>query len=340
MKFTILDKIVLFLALLQVTVTVAQRDIYDPRGIFCGKVSCYDVLNVTRKAPAREIKRAYRKLSVQNHPDKNNAKNATKIFNRIAKAYEVLDGNESRPLFDYYLDHPRDYFKVSGHHYLRNLPKSDVRLILLVVALLLSGFFWVMQNQKYENAVKSVKAQMANSIKGGNQAKQISDLQRHAEDLYNEHIKAAIAGGDKKAGKMLKMLKDPVYLTFVDEVLSGLKIEGGCRKPELNDLFIVQAAMFPLYVYNYVVTYHRRYISDKPLADDEKRVMASESLGPGTWENQTPSEQAKLIQMEIWKSSVRAKWIEDQGELEEGEEKLSKRAQKQQKKYASKNKDE
>jgi curved DNA-binding protein CbpA len=147
-------------------------------------------LNVTRKAPAREIKRAYRRLSVQNHPDKNKAANATKIFNRIAKAYEVLDGNESRPLFDYYLDHPRDYFKVSGHHYFRNLPKSDVRLILLVVALLLSGFFWVMQNQKYENAVKSVKAQMANSIKGGNQAKQISDLQKHAEDLYNAHIKA------------------------------------------------------------------------------------------------------------------------------------------------------
>jgi hypothetical protein len=31
-------------------------------------------------------------------------------------------------------------------------------------------------------------------------------------------IYTAIAGGDKKAGKMLKMLKDPVYLQFVDEV--------------------------------------------------------------------------------------------------------------------------
>ena len=29
------------------------------------------------------------------------------MYRRITKAYEVLSGNESKPLFDYYLDHPR-----------------------------------------------------------------------------------------------------------------------------------------------------------------------------------------------------------------------------------------
>jgi DnaJ-class molecular chaperone len=41
------------------------------------------------------------------HPDKNKAENATQVFRTISKAYEVLSGNESKPLFDYYLDHPR-----------------------------------------------------------------------------------------------------------------------------------------------------------------------------------------------------------------------------------------
>ena len=47
-------------------------------------------------------------------------------FRIITKAYKVLTGNESKALFDYYLDHPRDYFKVSGHHYIRAVPKSNV----------------------------------------------------------------------------------------------------------------------------------------------------------------------------------------------------------------------
>ena len=149
MKVPMIGQFSLLLVLVQLLVTVAQREIYDPRYIFCGKVSCYDVLNITRKAPLREIKRAYRRLSLENHPDKNKADNASKIFKRIAKAYEVLNGNESRPLFDYYLDHPRDYFKVSGHHYFRNLPKSDVRLVLFLVACLLSWFFYFMQTQRY-----------------------------------------------------------------------------------------------------------------------------------------------------------------------------------------------
>ena len=191
MQIPMFNKFALLLVFVQLLVSIAQKEIYDPRGIFCGKVSCYDVLNITRKSPPREIKRAYRRLSLENHPDKNKADNATKIFKRIAKAYEVLNGNESRPLFDYYLDHPRDYFKVSGHHYFRNLPKSDVRLVILLVACLLSGFFYFMQNQRYEAAIKKIKNAMANTSKGTKgSSKQIVDLQNKAAALYEEHIQS------------------------------------------------------------------------------------------------------------------------------------------------------
>ena len=49
---------------------------------------------------------SYRQLSLTEHPDKNKAENATATFQKITKAFEVLTGNESRKLFDYYLDHP------------------------------------------------------------------------------------------------------------------------------------------------------------------------------------------------------------------------------------------
>ena len=50
---------------------------------------------------------AYRKLSLNLHPDKNKESNATEVFRSVSKAFEVLTGNESRPLFDYYLKHPK-----------------------------------------------------------------------------------------------------------------------------------------------------------------------------------------------------------------------------------------
>jgi hypothetical protein len=50
-------------------------------------------------------------------------------------------------------------------------------------------------------------------------------------------------------------------------LVKSIKIEGGCRKPEMNDLFIVQAVMFPMKAYTWLQTYHRRYISTEVRSD-------------------------------------------------------------------------
>ena len=57
----------------------------------------YDVLGVTEKATAEEIKRAYRKLASQHHPDKggDNAK-----FQEIQRAYDTLSDNGKRQEYD------------------------------------------------------------------------------------------------------------------------------------------------------------------------------------------------------------------------------------------------
>lgn len=85
-----------------------KKDIDDPFNIFCGSIDCYDILNLTRAdATAKDIKKAYRKLSLQYHPDKNKDSDAEEIFIQIAKAAEVLSDVEQKELYDYYLDHPR-----------------------------------------------------------------------------------------------------------------------------------------------------------------------------------------------------------------------------------------
>ena len=61
----------------------------------------YDVLGVSKNASEGEIKKAYRKLAIKFHPDKNPGdKNAEEKFKEAAEAYEVLSNPEKKQRYD------------------------------------------------------------------------------------------------------------------------------------------------------------------------------------------------------------------------------------------------
>ena len=252
----VLDNMIAFCVLLILAMAFAAVPIYDPMFVFCGSGnSCYDILEIRRNATIKQIRRAYRRLSLEYHPDKSKHANATEAFRLISKAYEVLDGNETRKNFDYYLDHPRDYFKVSGHHYMRQLPKSDVRLVLLLVACIISAIMHVMQEQKHNNFLKHLKLTIADCANAKSNL-QTQALFEKAVELYEKKSKADVnsswaTSSDTKKKTPKKMVQDPMFQECVDEVVSSLKIEGGYRKPDYNDLFIVRLVYFPLHFYQW-----------------------------------------------------------------------------------------
>jgi molecular chaperone DnaJ len=60
----------------------------------------YDVLGVPRDADEQEIKRAYRKLAMECHPDRNDSPDAEERFRQVTEAYEILRDPEQRARYD------------------------------------------------------------------------------------------------------------------------------------------------------------------------------------------------------------------------------------------------
>lgn len=64
----------------------------------------YEILGISPNASSQEIKKAYRRLAVKYHPDKNrdNSKQAEEKFKEVSEAYKILSDVEKRKVYDEY----------------------------------------------------------------------------------------------------------------------------------------------------------------------------------------------------------------------------------------------
>ncbi|KAG7493920.1 dnaJ-like subfamily C member 16-like [Solea senegalensis] len=104
----------IFLLMLSLQAVYSGSD-YDP----------YKILGVSRGAGQAEIKRAYKNLAREWHPDKNKDPKAEDMFIKISKSYEILSNEERRSNFDRYgqMDENQP-FGQSQHHGFRSFHNS------------------------------------------------------------------------------------------------------------------------------------------------------------------------------------------------------------------------
>ena len=60
----------------------------------------YEILGVSKEASEQELKKAYRSLSLKNHPDRSSDPDAQSKFQEISNAYEILSDPQTRSTYD------------------------------------------------------------------------------------------------------------------------------------------------------------------------------------------------------------------------------------------------
>ncbi|XP_012530456.2 dnaJ homolog subfamily C member 1 [Monomorium pharaonis] len=95
----------------------------------------YDVLGVTQSANASEIKKAFRRLSLQLHPDKNPAEDAELQFRKLVAVYDILKDPGKRQKYDNVLVNGLPNWRSAVYYYrhVRKMGLLELGIILFII---------------------------------------------------------------------------------------------------------------------------------------------------------------------------------------------------------------
>ena len=266
---------------------------------FCEYDNCYELLGVDPKAGPIPIKRAYRKLAAEYHPDKcasGDIQRCREIFPKYANAYEVLSSSEMRKNYDYVLAHPYEfpgfYLKYSKPTY---APKTDLRFVFVVTIIAAAAVQHFLKKSQYEMELSRVK--------------------KDPRFRYNERLKEIIArealaksaSPKKGAGGgfrgQAKESKAPLpkgeelekAKKRAEEILESELAEELPPPPSASDNVAISLFKLPL-----TFTYGLLWVASGGMREPGYRTRRALGLSTSEWAEIDDEEQKELIGKELW----------------------------------------
>ncbi|XVF27814.1 hypothetical protein REPUB_Repub14bG0141300 [Reevesia pubescens] len=256
--------------------------------IYCDEDDCYDLLGVSQNANASEIKKAYYKLSLKYHPDKNPDPDSRKIFVKIANAYEILKDEATREQYDYAIAHPEEVFYNTARYYRAYYAhKTDPRAVLVGVLLILSAFQYLNRWTRYNQAVDMVKKTPA----------------------YKNRLRALElerSGGTTNKKKSNKQMDKKKEEDLSKELELDIK---GAEKPSIWELIGVRFILLPYTIgkllFWYGCWFWRYKVNRVPYSWEDAAYLTRNSLRVplDAWLNIDESTKEDLIQRRLWTKS-------------------------------------
>ncbi|XP_022723690.1 chaperone protein dnaJ 50-like isoform X1 [Durio zibethinus] len=269
-----------------VSILILSLYISPSISIYCDEDDCYDLLGVSQNANASEIKKAYYKLSLKYHPDKNPDPESRKLFVKIANAYEILKDEATREQYDYAIAHPEEVFYNTARYYHAYYGhKTDPRAVLVGLLLILSAFQYLNRWTRYNQAVDMVKKTPA----------------------YKNRLRALElerSGGTtnkKKSNKQMDNRKKEEDLS--KELELDIK---GAEKPSIWELIVVRFILLPYTIGKlllwYVCWFWRYKVKRAPYSWEDAAYLTRNSLRVPleAWLNIDESTKEDLIQRRLW----------------------------------------
>jgi len=207
--------------------------------LYCHAQNCYELLGVEPSATVAEIKRAFRRISKEHHPDSRKATaRSPEIFREAANAYEVLTDEEARENYDYYLAHPHEHASNQFRYYqyrAKAIPGGSWTILALLI-IVLSTIQHQSARTRYGMAVKYWK-RMEGTLK-------------RAKEEALVRLEAAAAKKGKKHKK--EDVKREMEKWMDEMVETGkLQVKGGYGKPDWRNLLCVQIFLLPYTLYTW-----------------------------------------------------------------------------------------
>jgi len=280
------------------------RAAHDPWRKFCGKTWCYDLLEVDQDATEDQIKKNYRKLAREWHPDKNPEKGAREKFQKIAKAYETLSTDGERAKYDRMMSHPEEYNTAYGVYCFKvHAPESNaILVVLLLLGLLSAAHFAVLTQRNNEYNSKLIKLVQTNAGPPQGGTLEIADLYRDAAAQYNETV------GAKKPLKAKDLKESDEFKAAVVALLSSENLL--LLEPTIWDTVGAKCLYLPVTLPAFVA-YHgswflRHTVQGLPYAPDEQVVLLKSAVEE--YGELSEKQQAELAEKECWKADNLAAW--------------------------------
>ncbi|XP_042456398.1 dnaJ protein ERDJ7-like [Zingiber officinale] len=264
--------------------------------IYCDDDDCYDLLGVSQSANASEIKKAYYKLSLKYHPDKNPDPESRKLFVKIANAYEILKDEATREQYDYAIAHPQEVFYNTARYYRAYYGhKTDPRAVLVGLILVVSALQYLNQWSRYTQAVAMVKKTPA-----------------YKNRLKALELERSGSGTNRKKGQ--KQIDKKVE----DELSGELELHiQGAERPSIWNLIGVQFILLPYTLGKLLIWqtcwFWRYQLKKLPYSWNDACYLTQKSLRVPfeAWRNIDESMKANLVQKRLWEKTNMEIYMEE-----------------------------
>lgn len=257
---------------------------------YCEYDNCYELLGVEPTSGPIPIKRAYRRLAAEWHPDKcpgGDVEKCREEFPKYANAYEILSNSEMRKNYDYVLANPYEfpgfYMKYSKPKY---APKSDLRFVFVLTLVAAAGVQFMIKRSTYDQALSAMK--------------------KDPRARYNERLKEVMTRLDKASPKKgagstknNKTTVKPEELEkkkkAAEEVLAAESAAELPPPPSMADNVAVSLFKAPL-----TITYAAMWVMQGGLREPGYMTRKALGMGAEEWAEVDEEEQAELIGKELW----------------------------------------